>query len=168
MTTLSDQYEKFLETFGQPNSSKRTSATYRSAIIDDVPEDFIAFIEQVGFSVWKDGYFQFCDPQKYNRVLKHVFVDDPEFDMSRSNVLGFSAFGHLLVWHPDYRVMTVNFLRGKVTAYEFLHPQNDMSPEASLALAVTQIDSMDWDAYPDYGKPLFKRCLERLQLFHRK
>lgn len=157
---LSEDYAYFLAKFGQPGPAQTPSKGFRANLENHLPDDFLDFIEVVGFGIWMDGYFQFCDPQRYAPIVEAVFSGDSEFDPGATHLLGYSAFGTALLWNEQHRAMEIDMLNGVITASSyFSEPKSP--PNVSLGIAATNIDLEAYDAFDADGKPLFKRCLKK-------
>lgn len=160
MPELSVDYKECIEEYGAPYGGFAASsdqiATYRSFL----PSTFVDFIETYGFGKWKKGYFQFCDHQAYRGVVDTVLKGDEDLQPSSSHLLGFSAFGQLLLWNEQHRVVNVDTIDHRVTCPKLFRPKPHVSADATLGIAISDIDSEAYDPSDNDGRPLFKRVLK--------
>ncbi|SCB58936.1 GAD-like domain-containing protein [Rhizobium aethiopicum] len=107
------------------------------------------------------GLFWICDPEPIMPVLHVLFASDPEFDAGKMVPFMRDAFGEVSVWHPKFKLITLNMNRGTVTTtdittqvIEGVPPLDDDMAVAS-AVDASVFDGHGWvDART--GKPV--RC----------
>ncbi|MEP7453378.1 GAD-like domain-containing protein [Phyllobacterium sp. SB3] len=160
MAELFLPFKKALEKFGTPELGEKLSQADFSAYRGRLPDSLLQFWEQYGLGVWMKGYFQFCNPEKYRSILKFVFGNDPEFRPERSHVIGFSAFGQLLVWNEDYRTMYIDMLYHEVLCHERFKPEPEISGDVTIGIAVHGVDDEANDPPDQNGNDLYKRTLK--------
>lgn len=160
MAELFINFQMALDKFGIPQLGERLSHAALDTYRGRLPDSLLQFWEQYGLGVWMKGYFQFCDPEKYRSMLKFVFGNDPEFRPERSHVIGFSAFGRLLVWNEDYRVMDIDLIYHYVLCDERFEPRPKISDDIRIGNAILGVDDDANDPADQNGKPLYKRTLK--------
>ncbi len=92
--------------------------------------------------------------------MQKVFEGDADIKPERSHVVGFSAFGRLLVWNQDYGVTEVDLVYGRVLCDDLIEPDPDPDGYISLGVALANIDAGSFDLFDDEGHPLFNRVLK--------
>ncbi|WP_026868632.1 GAD-like domain-containing protein [Inquilinus limosus] len=157
MADLSEDFKYILEKFGEPQGGEAAPASMLQAYQGRLPGSLLDFWERYGFGVWLDGYFQFCNPDVYHQVVQAILGSDPQLKADRSHLVGFSAFGHLLVWNEDYRVMDINTLYHRVLCGELFSPKPKISNGIRIGTAVAYVDDNANDPPDQDGKPMFKR-----------
>jgi hypothetical protein len=124
-----------------------------------IPDSFLDFIKVSGYGIWQKGFWQFCDPEAYRGLLPLIFGKDREFQVEEMHVLGFSAFGKLVVWNETYRVVKVFISKSQIACSKYVRPKVSASHDQSLAIVVGHVDDAAYDQVDEDGKHLFKRCL---------
>ena len=127
-----------------------------------IPHSLLNFWDQHGLGTWLNGYFQFCDPDKYRPVIKHIFGSDSEFIADRCHLIGFSAFGNMLIWNEDYQVTDVDVIRHLVSALRYVKPDPSLDHDIAIGVTVSAVDDPAYDAIDEDGKELFKPLLKAL------
>ena len=112
-----------------------------------------------------DGKFQFCRPADYMNLVEQIFAGDPDLLPSATHMVGFSAFGELLLWNEQHERVLVNLprLAARVRAFDFREP--DDPAHLPLATPLYRLDregSFDVFEQDDVAEPLFARALARL------
>ncbi|WP_414833992.1 GAD-like domain-containing protein [Afifella sp. YEN Y35] len=164
MSELTKSFEKSLERFGVPQGGERLSAEELASYRGKLPNSLLEFWEAHGLGIWLDGFFQFCNPDKYQSILKFIFAKDNEFKSNRSYVIGMSAFGELLVWNRDYRIINIDVLYHSVICDELFDPAPEGADidDINVGIAIKNISDASYDLPDRDGKPMFKRALKAL------
>jgi hypothetical protein len=157
MNQLSDGFEYAISKFGMPVLGEKASSQLLDSYRGRIPETLIDFWQVAGFGVWLDGYFQFCNPDRYQPVLDLIFEGDKDIKPERSHLIGFSAFGHLLVWNEDLRVVDVDSIYHLVACSYFFKPKPEIKAYISLETAVSGIDDEANDPPDQDGRDMYKR-----------
>lgn len=160
MTDLFINFQMALEKFGEPKLGEKLSKAELEGYRGRLPDSLLEFWSQYGLGFWLKGYFQFCNPSVYKPILKLVFGNDPEFKPEKSHVVGFSAFGRLLVWNEDYRVMDIDLIYHYVLCDERFEPRPKISNDIRIGNAILGVDDDASDPADQNGKPLYKRTLK--------
>jgi len=157
MAVLSRSFQRALTKFGEPKGGERAPSSMLQAYRGRLPDSLLQFWEQYGFGVWLDGYFQFCNPDAYHEVVRAILGNDSQLKGNRSHVIGFSAFGHLLIWNEDYRIIRIDTLYHTVLCRELFRPKTDINDDVTIGVVVAMADDGADDPPDQDGKPLFKR-----------
>ncbi len=162
LTKLSEDFEYALDRFeglkGGPAPGDIDTNRYRGKI----PQSLLDFWGLHGLGTWLEGYFQFCDPDKYQPVIKEIFGNDSEFIADRCHLVGFSAFGNMLVWNEDFQVTDVDVIRHSVSALRYIKPDPSIDPDIAIGVSVSSVDDSAYDAVDEDGNDLFKPLLKAL------
>lgn len=89
---------------------------------DKLPADWVSLWREYGIGVLLNGRFQFCIPSDYTSIVENLFAGDRSLDPKKMHVVGFSAFGYLLLWHEEYKKCEVDlpYLRVKMPAFDII------------------------------------------------
>jgi len=159
---LSEDFEYALERFGPPMGGTAPGDFDVGRFRGKIPHSLLDFWSLHGLGVWLNGYFQFCDPEKYRPVIKHIFGNDSEFKADRCHLIGFSAFGNMLIWSEDYQVTDVDVIRHLVSAMRYVKPDPSLDPDIAIGVTVSAVDDPAYDAIDEDGKDLFNPLLKAL------
>ncbi len=160
MTKLSEDFEYALEKFGPPVGGTGPGDFDVEHFRGKIPHSLLDFWHLRGLGVWLNGYFQFCDPDKYRPILKYIFNNDMEFKAERCHLIGFSAFGNMLIWSEDYQITDVDMIGHQVSALRYVKPDPSIKPDIAIGVAISAVDDPAYDAIDETGKDLFKRVLK--------
>ena len=135
------------------------------ALAGRLPPDLLAFWKEYGLGTWLDGKFQFCRPADYADLVEQIFADDPDFLPSATHMVGFSAFGELLLWNEQHKRVVVDlpWLTARVDALDAQEPGDPTHfPIATPLYRLDREGSFDVFEQTDAADPLFTRALARL------
>lgn len=159
MADLFITYQNALRKFGEPQDGSRLPSATLDSFRSHIPDSFLDFMSLHSAGKWLQGYFQFCNPDEYKSVLALVLDGDRDLKPERTHALGFSAFGELVAWNEDYKVVEINMLYGRVHCPELFSPEPDMDPKITLGIVIGSVDAKSYDTPDERGKPMFKRLL---------
>lgn len=162
MTGLTKHFLNALERFGAPKGGETLSSGELASYRGRIPDSLLDFWEAYGLGLWLNGFIQFCSPQRYQPILELALKDDNQLDHSRSHVIALSAFGGLLIWNEDYRIIKISTLYHRLICAELFKPTSAGTRVDNIAIGIA-IKNVDDDVYdpPDMdGKPMFKRVLK--------
>ena len=160
MTELFINYKRSLEKFGKPQGGGGLQYDLISFYRDHLPDTYLEFLMQCGTGKWLQGYFQLCDPKKYQSVLKLVLEGERDFKPERTHCIGFSAFGELVSWNEDYRVLRLDILNHRAACGYFFKPKPNIGADITLGGAVGNVEDQAYDLPDQDGNPMFKRLLK--------
>ena len=138
MTELSVDFRLALKEFGPLGPGESAPEHVISEFRGRLPDSLLDFWAAHGFGLWLDGYFQFCNPQRYRPIIEMVLGNDPDFKPYRSHVVGFSAFGGLLVWNEDYRIMDVDILYHRISCGEYFE-RIDTTDDIAIGVVIGKL-----------------------------
>lgn len=160
MTKLFINYQKRLDELGPPYGGEPLPSEVIDAYKGRLPDTFLDFWRVCGLGKWLKGYFQFCNPENYKPILRSVFEGDRDFDPEITHALGFSAFGEILAWNEQYRVVKIDTLNNSVSCGALFKPKPDISLDISLGVGIGNVNATSYDLSDQSGKPMFKRLLK--------
>lgn len=155
MTEISPLFQNALQAFGKLRDEKKPQADFIASARGRIPDTLLDFWVAYGWGIWLDSYFQLCDPARYRPILETILDGDPDFSASRSHVIGYSAFGSMLVWNEEHRGMDIDMRR--VTCRAFFKGAAATKADTAIAIAVGNVNDTAYDPPDNAGKPLFKR-----------
>lgn len=144
--------------FGAPQGGEAINAEdYRGK----VPDAMVDFWQQNGTGIVLDGYFQFCDPNRYSGILKLVFDNDPEIRAEQTYALGFGAFGTIIAWNEAHQDVIIDLVKGRVSCPALVNGKSH-DPNLSVTSQLMMLDDPSFDEYDADVKKLFKRARSKL------
>ena len=161
---LNPDFAYCLKKFGLPISGEAVPPEVIAAYAGRTPSSLHDFWKQCGVGLWLDGRFQLCRPDRYQPILDMILANDPDFPPAESTLLGFTAFGRLLIWHNKQYLLTIDLVN-KVAYTEHLSPKHPiLPPDLSVGLDLSFVDDPSYDflEHTDDAKPLFAQALKKL------
>jgi hypothetical protein len=158
--TSLDLYEEMIDTFGPPVGASPLTEADVSRYRGRIPDTFLDFIKPYGFGMWMEGYWQFSNPEDFRDLLPLIFGNDPDFRVEEMHVIGFSAFGGLLIWNETYKSVTVRLLQSELMCLGYVQPGHPATADLTLAVSLANVDSKAGDVRDVNDEHLFKRCLK--------
>ena len=157
---LDDTSKKYL---GAKNVNADVSISeIRDSFGTQLPDAIYDVWDRVGFGVFFDGYFQLCDPRKYNPISEIIFSADNDFRPQETYILGFSAFGKLLAWNTKYRIVDIDLVNGIINCRYYFKPKPNVDPNMNMIAGVLLADSASYDVSDNNGKGMFSRVKAKL------
>ncbi|AQS85524.1 MAG: GAD-like domain-containing protein [Acetobacter aceti] len=164
MIELSEDFQFVLEEFGRPIGGEQVPTEVLAAYADRVPQTMLDFWKECGTGLWLDGYFQLCRPDKYQELVSLILDGDPDFPPKESVLIGFSAFGKLLIWNNTNYFLSLS-LYNKVAYTSHLNSNFPiLQPNRELPAELSGIDddTYDYTERTEKAAPLFRRALKKL------
>ena len=149
------------ERHGSPSAGSRLDEGNLKAYDGRLPSVLIDHWREHGLGIWLKGYFQFCDPEKYEGVLRIVLDGDPDLEPEQSYVIGYWSMGRLLVWNEKYRRTMIDLVDHRVECPELTGDRKDRSDARMLRSALSFIDLGVHDPGDDEGNKLFPQLLRK-------
>lgn len=162
---MSSIFDLLVRKYGTPTLPTRPLAAQLDALAGHLPPDLVAFWQRQGIGLWLDGKFQFCLPSDYAPLVARIFADDPDFAPAATHLVGFSAFGQLLIWNEKYQRLLVDLLDLEalvpaLNAREAGDPEN--FPIATPLSRLDRKGSFDVFEQNNAAEPLFDRARARV------
>jgi len=162
MSELNEDFAYCVEKFGIPVGGQRIDPGVIEAYRSIVPDSMIAFWKECGVGLWLDGRFQLVSPDRYQGLLDLILQGDPDYPPDQSVLIGFGAFGKLLIWNNEKYALKVDLVEG-IAYTTFPKPRfNLLSPDRKLPGELSNADSPIYDCLErtDAPKPLFTRAVK--------
>ncbi|MCW8308660.1 GAD-like domain-containing protein [Acidiphilium sp. PA] len=163
MTMLNSGFAYCIEKFGSPLDGETFPHDVVERYRGKVPDAMLDFWSQYGSGLWLDGYFQLVRPDRYDGLINVILGDDPDFPSQKSVLIGYSAFGTLLVWNNKNYFLRVDL----VNRYAYTRHVNSkhpvLDPDRSLPSTLNAVDGgvYDFIENTDAAKPLFARAIKQ-------
>jgi hypothetical protein len=154
-----DIFASLIRKFGEPEGAHKVSASEIADYTDMVPDSLLRFWSDHGRGSYANGAFWICDPRPFIPVLQDIFADDPEFYPREMTVVGYTAFGTLLVWDRSKKQVSINLQMStvfNVPAEKRINPTT-RQPFSDDSTIGSFIAGMQY-----YDEPLFSAALQRL------
>ncbi len=151
--------------YGPPADAVPIDPAELDALAGRLPPELVAFWREYGLGTWLGGKFQFCWPAEYAPLVEQVFADDADLSPAFTHVIGFSAFGELLVWNERHERVLVDLPRlvARVPAFDTREPDGPAHfPVATPLARLDRKGSFDVFEQDDAAEPLFDRVRARL------
>lgn len=162
MTKINENFAYCIEEFGAPAGGEAVSAEVREAYRDKVPQSLLDFWEEYGTGLWLTGRFQLVRPDRYQGLVDMILNGDPDFPPEHSVLIGYTAFGQLLVWHEKNYFLKIDLVT-KVAYTRHVSPKHPiLDAGRSLPSTLAQIDGKAYDFFEhESAKPLFDRAVKK-------
>lgn len=138
----------------------------KNAYMGRIPKAINEIWDRVGLGVFNKGYFQLCDPRKYKSIISNIFAGDLDFSTDATHVIGFSAFGRLIAWNENYRIVNIDLVNGQIWCRHFQQSKTDIDQNMSLISGLMVWDQPAADIKDKNGKGMFAKALLRLGALH--
>ncbi len=163
MTKINENFEYCIEKFGPPQSGEHVPEEVRNAYLGKVPQSILDFWEAYGTGLWLDGRFQLTRPDKYQTLINMLLEGDQDFPPKMSVLIGYTAFGELLVWHNKNYFLKIDLVNKEAYTdhLDANHPMLDADRELPRALSGVDAGAYDYIEHTDAAKPLFSRALKK-------
>ncbi len=130
-----------------------------------VPSGLIEYWQEYGLGGWAGGKFQFCNPADYIGVVTLILGGDPDFSPDHTHLIGYGAFGDLVLWHETRQCLLVNLPYLDASA-DSVRP-DWKATEANIALTSRLYRLGDKDRFTLFDNtasaaPIYERCAKRL------
>ena len=159
--------QEVLDEFGPLQDREQVSVAQAEAYRGRLPDAMVDFWIQHGRGQWRDGLFWICDPEPIMPVLHALFAGDPEFDAAKMVPFIRDAFGGVDVWHPEFKLISLDMNLGTVTTKDITTqvvegvPPFDDDMAAASAVNTSVFDFRGWvDAVS--GEPVFDAVRRRV------
>ena len=162
---MEDDFVELVGKYGPPANAVHMPPAELDALEGRLPQELLAFWRKYGLGSWLNGKFQFCRPADYADIVEQIFDNDPDLLPSVTHLVGFSAFGELLLWNEKYQMALVNLSRlvARVDAFDALEPGDpSYFPMTTPLFRLDFGHSFDVFEQDDAAEPLFARALARL------
>jgi hypothetical protein len=161
----SNIFDLVVKKFGPPNEAQAVPAEIIAEFSPVLPPELILFWQNFGIGLWLSGKFQLCLPSDYASILDELSAGDAQLSSKNAFIIGFSAFGELLVWSSIFERIMINLPIAEVLIPKLDHRDPDDPDKFPLAIPLMRMDqhgSFDMVEDTEAAKPLFDRCVRKL------
>ncbi|SCX27327.1 GAD-like domain protein [Agrobacterium sp. DSM 25558] len=148
-----------IKEFGAPKGGKDIADVERFR--SKVPDAMIEFWQLHGTGTILNGYFQFCDPCDYASIVKQIFDGDSQLKPEQTYMLGFGAFGSMVLWNEVYQNVGVDLVRGHVSCQALVSGKT-YDPNIAVTSALVMLDDPTFDEYDANAEKLFETARSTL------
>ena len=162
---MASLFDRLLRRYGAPELATRPTPADLEGLAGRLPDELVALWREHGIGLWRGGKFQFSLPSDYAPVVERVFGGDQEFSAAQTHVVGFSAFGELLIWSEQHDRVLVDLPLLTVRAPKFDAREADDPDWFPIATPLSRPDREGlFDVFErnEEAKPLFERARARL------
>lgn len=162
--TINQKFQYCIKKFGPPIDGEPVPTEVLDQFKTTVPQSMIDFWATYGTGLWLNGKFQLCRPDRYQGLLNLILKNDPDFPANECCLLGYSAFGTLMIWNNKNYELSIELVY-KIADTQHLSPDcRVLPPDRAIATPLTFVDSGSYDLYDgtEKPKPLFDRTLKKL------
>lgn len=167
MTTyrFDEDFDGFLEDFGEPNYSEPMPAAVFEAYDRKLPKQLLTYWRGVGACSFKKGLFWLVNPADYQATLDSWLVGTKFENRDDMSVIARTAFGVLYVWRKGCgNIMTIdphsNLIIYKQETDETFLSEIDEDKKMRFFWGFKSPLSVDFN--DGSGKPMFERSLKKL------
>ncbi|OUI85728.1 hypothetical protein HK11_01840, partial [Acetobacter sp. DmW_043] len=161
---MADTYPKFdirkyIKKYGELNYRKDVPENICKNYKYKIPDDLILFWREHGIGTWLNGKFQFCIPAYYSGIVDILFSGDQDIIPEKTHIVGYSAFGDLLIWNEDLQTCEVNLPESTMSIgmWDFDEFNSHCAPLEPLISRIGS--SFDYPTQNKHYKSLFSESL---------
>lgn len=157
-------FDLVVDKHGPPAEARAVPPQILAKFASVLPYELIEFWKSYGIGLWNGGKFQLCLPSDYTEIVAAFASDDPVISPQKSHVIGFSAFGELLVWNESLERVLVDLPTGEVFSAKLGHQKTEAKISYPIATPLMGMDrSGMFDVFEDTdaAEPLFNRCKKK-------
>ncbi|MEE3503635.1 GAD-like domain-containing protein [Acidiphilium acidophilum] len=163
MTNINANFEYCIKKFGPPQDGETVPTEIRETHRGKVPQSLLDFWDVYGTGLWLDGKFQLVRPDRYQSLVDMLFEGDPDFPPGQSVLIGYTAFGTLMIWNDKNYFLRTDLV-DKVAFTRHVSPKHPMlDGDRNLPTTLSNIDGDGYDyiEHTDAAKPLFARAMKK-------
>lgn len=166
MTNINPKFDvrKYIKDYGELNYRKNVPENICENYKDKLPDDLILFWREHGIGTWLNGKFQFCIPSDYSGIVDILFSGDQDIIPEKTHIIGFSAFGDLLIWNERFQRCEVSlpYLTMRISKTDFNKFGTENFPLSTVLAGIefhefSYIEPSD-DKYPS----LFEEAIDKI------
>jgi hypothetical protein len=163
MATLNSGFAYCVKKFGGPRDGEPLPAGVIDRYRAWVPASMVDFWETYGGGIWLDGRFQLVRPDRYQELVNVLLAGDPDFPPDESVMIGYGAFGNLLIWNNESYFLEVD-LANQFSYTNHVNPSHPvLDADRELPRELSNVDQATYDFIErtDAAKPLFARAMKK-------
>ncbi len=127
-----------------------------------LPDILIDFWRNHGVGALQGGLMRVCLPDDFDGLLSQIFHADKDFSHKDCHVLGYGAFGHLIIWSARHWIVEADLLNARVSAPGLSDPSKKQNENASIIAYLLGHPPDSLDVFETDDKKLFKPVKDKL------
>lgn len=159
MTNIHDSFQYALDHYGPVQTIRRADEAEIDRMRAILPSTLVDFIEAEGFCSFHDGLFRLCNPDEMRSISALVFKADKEFHHRECHIVGYTAFGDLMVWSDKLWKFHIDLPESSV--YSIALTMEGWAPRVTAEhMAAGIVPDKESADFVDFsGEPMFDRCM---------
>lgn len=157
-----EDFEYFLEKFGQPQQAIVVTEDILKKYKGKLPDQLLEYWKEVGFCCFKEGLVWITNPEDYAEDIYHWLESTDILDEDVWHVIARSAFGELYLWgEKNWQKYDLNISNGQVfqNSAGFNDKKHTSNEIVRNFFAFSDID--EFDKKDENLKPLFERAIKK-------
>ncbi len=161
---MNEDFAYLVETLGPPAGAPPVAATALRQWDGRLPSGLLELWAEYGRGSWAKGKFQLCDPDDFADLVATLLQGDPEFAPAETHLVGYGAFGDLVLWHETREDLQISlpYLRGTASCVAADWQRSD----ANVALSAPLMEIGEPGAFTLFegektATPMFARCAKQ-------
>ena len=169
MYRFDEDFDGFMEDFGEPFESVPIDESVMAAYRDKLPEQLFTYWRGVGACGFGEGLFWMVNPAEYQELLDSWLEGTPFEDRDDLSVIARTAFGILYVWAKGKGKVMKIYPTTNAINYFLENDANDFSDETentemSYFWGFKDVESEDYEDEND--TPMFQKALKKFGRLH--
>lgn len=166
MTEIDPKFDirKYIKEYGELDFKEDVPERICRDYEGKLPDDLILLWRENGIGTWLSGKFQLCIPSNYAGVVDILFSGDSEIIPEKTHIVGFSAFGHLLIWSENLQTLVVDLTESIMRVYKWNFSRfKTTSFRLSSVISMLKFDrTFDYSTENKQYKSLFSEALSEI------
>lgn len=160
---MNEDFAYVIEKLGPPQQARKIDPAAAQKWAGRLPSGLLELWVDHGIGSWDRCRFQLCDPDDYAGVVDTMLHDDAEFSSVQTHLIGFGAFGDLVLWHETRENLEISlpYLRGSAVC----HRPGWKPSDANVAITNPLLHIREKEAYTlfsgDKATPIFSQCVKQ-------
>ncbi|NHN95358.1 GAD-like domain-containing protein [Acetobacter thailandicus] len=166
---MADTYPKFdirkyIKKYGELNYRKDVPEKICEKYKGKLPNDLILFWQEYGIGTWLNGKFQFCIPSDYSGIVDILFSGDPDIIPEKTHIIGYSAFGDLLIWNERFQRCEVSlpYLTMSIPKIDFNTFGTENFPLSTVVAGIKYPEYFYIEPSDDQYPSLFEEAVDKI------
>ena len=102
--------QKKIDYLGSPSDAIPATEEQIQFAREHISNSYGCFMKEYGVGHYFNRGWQFCDPEEFRPLAALIFKADPDFSHNDCHIVGFSAFGDLIVWSEQHWIVNIHLL----------------------------------------------------------
>lgn len=157
---MNEDFAYVIEKLGPLQQATKIAPAATRKWMGRLPSGLLELWVEYGVGSWDRCKFQLCDPDDYAGVVDMMLQGDAEFSPEQTHLVGFGAFGDLVLWHETRENLEISlpYLRGSAACYRDGWKPSD----ANVAITNPLLHVREKEAYTlfsgEKATPMFSQC----------